>query len=87
LLGHHSSSILREPFRIFPEQQEITYSAGLYAHNMLGVMLLDDKKFIVNPHMFSKENELVDIAKEPLYINQSDFAGGFCCVNVLYSME
>ncbi|WP_444927001.1 hypothetical protein ACJJI4_03010 [Microbulbifer sp. TRSA002] len=68
-----SVPFLERGMAIFPEQKEITYRAGLYAHNMLGVVQLNGSIFTINPHIFSEENRHVDITRESLFINQSNF--------------
>lgn len=65
--------LLNKGSDIFPEQQELTVSAGLFAHNMLGVIHRDKELFTVNPHIFADKNLKVDLSKNPLHINQEGF--------------
>lgn len=68
-----SIPFLDEQKAIFPNQREITYRAGLFAHNMLGVLHAGEEVFTANPHIFSEENKNVNIATDSLFINQSNF--------------
>lgn len=60
---------------LYPEQHEVAIKGALFAHHMLGVMVLkesNDEIFIANPHMFSNENSPSSILKG-LTFDQSDF--------------
>lgn len=58
---------------IFPEQEEVTLKGALFAHNMLGVIQPKDQILTVNPHFFSDSNIGIDLSKDSLTIDQSNF--------------
>jgi len=41
---------------LFPEQNEVAIKGGLFPHNIFGIELVKEKKFIVNPHLFVNYN-------------------------------
>lgn len=40
------------PMGLYPQQKEVSIKGGLYPQNILGIELVDEKKFIVNPNLF-----------------------------------
>lgn len=42
---------------LYPEQQEFSVVGALFPHYMLGVKVVGEGRFLVNPHLFSGENK------------------------------
>jgi len=62
---------------LFPKQNEVSIKGGLFPHNIFGIELLEEKQFIVNPHLFEEDNTLETIFKYGrILINQSAFDEG-----------
>lgn len=63
-----------KPAGLFPRQQEISVKGALFPHFMLGVELVNEKKFIVNPNACRlNESEFANVAKHGFFIDQADF--------------
>ncbi|HDM8230536.1 TPA: hypothetical protein P0E37_005086 [Vibrio campbellii] len=58
---------------IFPKQNEVTFRAGIFPHDIIGIYSLNNSELILNPYIFSKENESVNIFDMALNIDQSKF--------------
>lgn len=59
--------------QIFSEQLELSIRGGLLPHNILGVIKPRERNIIINPHIFSRLNQEVNLAVRPLLIDQSEF--------------
>lgn len=63
-----------KPTGLFPKQQEVSVKGALFPHFMLGIELVDEKKFIVNPHgCCLNRSEFPNVSKQGFSIDQSDF--------------
>jgi len=56
-----------------PKEKERTLKGGLLPHFLLGYILTEEKKFIVNPNFFIKNDDKEKIANNGMVINQTDF--------------
>ena len=66
---------LYSPMGVYPTQKEVSIKGGLYPQNILGIELVDEKKFIVNPNLFhfgvDEMEFMIEYKKIP--INQERF--------------
>ncbi|EPF7653866.1 hypothetical protein ACXLRA_004313 [Vibrio vulnificus] len=60
--------------RIFEGQKEETLRSGIFPHDIIGVNCIHDDKFVINPHVFSDRNSMVNIMISPLDIDQREFS-------------
>lgn len=64
-----------EPRGLYPEQKEISVKGGLFPQFILGIELVKERKFIVNPHLFQYESlQFEDLIQYGIGFDQSDFA-------------
>ena len=64
-----------EPQGLYPEQDEISVKGGLFPQFILGIELVKERKFIVNPHLFQYESlQFEDLIQYGIGFDQSDFA-------------
>ena len=62
------------PNGLFPSQKEIAVKGGLFPQFILGIELVDEKKFIVNPNLYQYEaSQYEDLIKYGIQFEQSDF--------------
>jgi transposase-like protein len=59
---------------IYPDQKEYCVRGALFPSHIFGVQVLDDSRFVVNPHLFSGNNNVCDMLNG-LALDQSDFEG------------
>lgn len=72
LLNSSGLPIIKKP--LYPSQQEISVRGALFSSHTLGIEFINEKKFIINPHIFTSHNSKTAIAsRNGLYIDQSDF--------------
>jgi hypothetical protein len=80
----------------YPESSEISIKGALFPHYILGIYDLDQKTFIVNPHIFSNKSNkpIKKIIQEGFDIEQNDFKtmvaektkyAGFVLMQEIYS--
>lgn len=63
-----------EPLGLFPKQKEISAKGGLFPQFILGIEMLDKKKFIVNPYLFEYQfSDLDNLIKYGIQFDQSNF--------------
>jgi hypothetical protein len=60
---------------LFPKQREVSVKGALFAHFILGIELVDDRKFIINSNFNNYGNRLDfdRVARQGFTIDQSDF--------------
>lgn len=59
---------------LYRDQKEYCVRGALFASNIFGVRVLGDSTFVVNPHLFSENNDACDML-HGLALDQSDFEG------------
>ena len=57
---------------LYPKQEEIAVRGALFAHRILGLRILKDNEFIVNPYLF-EEGDSAERIIQGLKIDQRDF--------------
>jgi hypothetical protein len=64
-----------KPQGLYSEQEEISVKGGLFPQFILGIELVKERKFIVNPHLFQYESlQFEDLIQYGIGFDQSDFA-------------
>lgn len=73
LLANQGLPTLPPTSQIFSEQVELSSRGGLLPHNILGVVKPRMRDIVINPHIFSDLNRKINLATDPLIIDQSEF--------------
>ncbi|MCC5824874.1 hypothetical protein [Alkalimonas sp.] len=60
---------------LFPKQQEVSVKGALFPHFILGIELVDEKKFVINSNFNEYDNKLnfESVSRQGFFIDQSDF--------------
>ncbi|ELC3160022.1 hypothetical protein [Vibrio harveyi] len=60
---------------LFPKQREVSVKGALFPHFILGIELVDERKFIINSNfnMYGNRENFESISRQGFFIDQSDF--------------
>jgi hypothetical protein len=72
-ISQYNVPTIRVSSSIYKAQKEETLKAGLFPHDIVALYCVHSKELIFNPHIFSELNRNINIAKQPLDIDQSGF--------------
>lgn len=59
---------------LYPDQNEVAIKGALFSHHILGLLVVDENRFIANPHLFKSPNSY-DSFSSGLQFDQSNFSG------------
>jgi len=63
-------------YDVFPNQKEFAVKGGLFPHFLLGVLEPDERRLVLNYHLFEDDNSDIDFTlAQGLRVNQSSFIG------------